>query len=58
MHHVFPALKDFSWQHGYSAFSVSQLQVESVRRYSGQKEHHEKISFRDEFIEFLKVNGD
>jgi len=58
MHDVFPALKDFCWQRGYGAFTLSQSHVESVRRYvSGQKEHHEKISFRDEFIEFLKVNG-
>ena len=58
MHDVFPALKDFCWQRGYGAFTLSQSHVESVRRYvSGQKEHHEKISFHDEFIEFLKVNG-
>jgi putative transposase len=58
MHDVFPALKDFCWQRGYGAFTVSQSHVESVRRYiAGQKEHHAKISFRDEFIEFLKVNG-
>jgi len=51
-------LKDFSWQRGYGAFSVSQSHVESARRYiAGQKEHHQKISFRDEFIEFLKLNG-
>ena len=57
-HDVFPALKDFCWQRRYGAFTVSQSHVESVRRYvSRQKEHHEKISFRDEFIEFLKVNG-
>ena len=55
---VFPPLKDFSWQRGYGAFTVSQSQVELVHRYiAGQKEHHQKISFRDEFIEFLKVNG-
>jgi hypothetical protein len=29
-----------------------------VRRYiEAQKEHHEKTSFRDEFIDFLKANG-
>ena len=58
MHDVFPSLAEFSWQRGYAAFTVSQSNVEDVRRYvAGQKEHHEKISFRDEFIEFLKVNG-
>ena len=58
MRDVFPSLKNFSWQRGYGAFSVSQSQVELVRGYiARQKQHHEKIPFRDEFIEFLKVNG-
>jgi putative transposase len=33
MHDVFPSLKDFSWQRGYGAFTVSQSNVEEVRRY-------------------------
>ena len=58
MHDVFPKLRDFSWQRGYSAFTVSKSHVEAVRRYlEGQKEHHQKISFRDEFVQFLKANG-
>jgi len=58
MHEVFPDLKDFSWQRGYGAFTVSQSNVEKVRDYIvRQKEHHKKISFRDEFIEFLEANG-
>jgi REP-associated tyrosine transposase len=58
MHDVFPALKHFSWQRGYGAFTVSQSNVDEVRRYiAKQKEHHRKFSFRDEFIEFLKANG-
>ncbi|PYS59687.1 MAG: IS200/IS605 family transposase [Acidobacteria bacterium] len=59
MHHdVFPSLKHLSWQRGYGAFTVSQSNVEEVRRYiAKQKEHHRKFSFRDEFIEFLKANG-
>ena len=58
MHNVFPTLRDFSWQRGYGAFTVSQSRVEFMRRYiAGQKEHHKKTSFRDEFLEFLKVNG-
>jgi len=32
MHDVFPSLKDFSWQRGYGAFTVSQSNVEAVRR--------------------------
>src|SRR5437868_8045117 len=51
MHDVFPALKHFSWQRGYGAFTVSQSNVDEVRRYiAKQKEHHRKVSFRDESI--------
>ena len=58
MHDVFPDLKDFSWQRGYGAFTVSHSLVEEVRGYiARQKAHHQRISFRDEFIQFLKANG-
>jgi hypothetical protein len=58
MHDVFPELKEFSWQRGYGALTVSHSNVDQVRRYvARQKEHHQKLSFRDEFIQFLKVNG-
>ena len=58
MHDVFPSLKHFSWQRGYGAFTVSQSNVQAVRRYiARQKEHHQRISFRDEFIQFLQENG-
>jgi REP-associated tyrosine transposase len=57
MHEVFPELSQFSWQRGYGAFTVSQSNVEEVRRYiARQKEHHRRVSFRDEFIQFLKAN--
>jgi putative transposase len=58
MHDVFPLLEDFAWQRGYGAFSVSHSNVEEVRQYiAHQKDHHRKVSFRDEFIKFLKSNG-
>jgi len=58
MHGVFPSLKNFSWQRGYGAFTVSQSNVEAVRRYiARQKEHHRKMSFREEFIQFLNENA-
>jgi REP-associated tyrosine transposase len=57
MHDVFPRLADFYWQRGYAAFTVSQSNLRQVQRYlAAQKEHHQKISFRDEFISFLKAN--
>ena len=58
MHDVFPRLSDFSWQRGYGAFTVSHSNVKQVQHYlARQKEHHRKVSFRDEFINFLKANG-
>jgi REP element-mobilizing transposase RayT len=50
-----PGLHDFAWQNGYGVFSIGFSQVEMVRNYiAGQEEHHRKISFQDEFREFLK----
>jgi putative transposase len=58
MHDVFPDLKDFSWQRGYGAFTVSQSNIEKAPDYMArQKEHHQRKSFRGEFIEFLEANG-
>ncbi len=57
MHKVFPEAKDFAWQNGYGAFTVSASQVERVKSYiANQQAHQQKHSFRDEFIEFLKAN--
>ena len=58
MHDVFPELRDFSWQNGYGAFTVSASQIEKVKKYiANQEEHHRKAgSFRDEFIKMLVSN--
>ena len=57
MHRVFPRLEDFTWQRGYGAFTVSQSKVREVSEYiARQKPHHQKTSFRDEFIQFLIAN--
>jgi len=49
------SLKYFSWQRGYSAFSVSKSNVEAVKRYiTNQKEHHKKMDYRTELITLLK----
>jgi REP element-mobilizing transposase RayT len=48
-------LRDFYWQHGYGAFSVSASNVEAVSEYIRyQREHHQKQSFQDEFRAFLR----
>ena len=50
-----PDLQDFAWQSGYGIFSLGHSQVEAVQKYiAGQEEHHRKVSFQDEFREFLK----
>ena len=52
-----PALAGFSWQDGYGAFSIGQSQVARTIRYiSGQREHHAKVSFADEFRKFVMVH--
>jgi len=48
-------LRDFAWQAGYGAFSVSQSAVPATCRYvAGQAEHHRRLSFQDEFRRFLE----
>jgi REP element-mobilizing transposase RayT len=48
----------FAWQEGYGAFSVSASQTSEVVRYiKNQRSHHEKKSFEEEFLTFLKKYG-
>ncbi|WP_419555691.1 IS200/IS605 family transposase [Pollutibacter soli] len=50
-----PALKNFCWQNGYGAFSVSPSLVNTVINYiKNQYQHHSKKTFQDEFRDFLK----
>lgn len=47
--------KKFSWQDGYAAFSVSNSKVKTVSNYvENQKEHHTRLSFTEEVVEFIK----
>lgn len=53
-----PAYRDFYWQGGYGAFSVSQSNVEPVRGYiASQEEHHRRVSFQDEFRALCQRHG-
>ena len=46
---------DFAWQSGYGAFSVSQSNVGDVVKYiEKQAEHHARMTFQEEFMEFLR----
>jgi len=47
--------KDFSWQEGYGAFSVSSSNLDQVTRYiQNQETHHQKTTFEDEFRALLR----
>jgi putative transposase len=49
-------LRDFEWQRGYAAFSVSESQVKYLSSYiEKQREHHRKRTFQEEFRRFLKL---
>jgi len=48
----------FSWQTGYAAYSVSESAVEKVFEYiKNQKSHHAKMTFLQEYNDFLKLYG-
>ncbi len=45
----------FEWQSGYGAFSYSKSAVNNVIDYiKNQKTHHQKLSFKDEYIKQLE----
>jgi REP element-mobilizing transposase RayT len=49
----------FEWQDEYIAISVSESNVETIKRYIlNQEEHHRKKSFAEECDEFIKKFGE
>ena len=45
----------FYWQEGYGAFSYGQSQLDHVIQYiNNQEQHHQRKSFKEEYIEFLR----
>ncbi len=50
--------RDYSWQEGYTVFSVSKSIVEVVRNYiAGQEAHHRKRGFIEELEIFVRRHG-
>ena len=48
----------FAWQGGYGGFSVSPSLHDKTKQYiRNQEEHHKKISFKEEYLLFLKEYG-
>ncbi len=53
-----PEFSNFHWQRGYGAFSIGQSNVAALKRYiRSQKEHHQRVTFQDEYRKFLKSYG-
>ena len=58
IHEKFPALRNFGWQDGYGAFTVSKSNIPKVIKYiQNQREHHRTTTFQEEYLEFLRANG-
>lgn len=56
--HEARSLKEFQWQEGYGAFTVSESNREAVIRYiQHQEEHHRRISFQEELLDLLEKHG-
>ena len=50
--------REFYWQPGYGAFSVSESNVEEVKRYiANQEEHHRTVTFQEEFRKLCERHG-
>ncbi len=48
----------FSWQDGFGAFSYHKSQAKNVVDYIlNQPEHHKKITFKEEYFNFLNEHG-
>jgi putative transposase len=57
IHEEFPKMQKFSWQDGYSVFSVSKSIVPKVLDYiEKQREHHKGKTFEDEYLDLLKLH--
>ena len=54
VHDTWPG-REFAWQTGYGAFSVSESNKDRVGRYiAEQEEHHRTVTFQEEFLVFLR----
>lgn len=53
-----PRFGNFYWQAGYGIFAVSLSGIQRTRQYiMGQPEHHNTISFKDEYRSILRKHG-
>jgi putative transposase len=58
IHQTFQQLRNFGWQQGYGAFSVSISQLPQTIHYiENQLEHHRTRTFQEEYLSFVKAHG-
>ncbi len=51
IHEEFPALRNFAWQDGYGAFTVSKSNLSDVIHYiQNQRAHHHRKTFQEEYL--------
>ena len=54
VHNKIPGGRKFAWQRGYASFSVSESNINAVKRYiENQPEHHRQLAFQEELILLL-----
>jgi len=57
IHVEFSDLKNFAWQDGYGAFTVSKSKIETVVEYiKNQREHHKIENFENEYLKLMKLH--
>jgi REP element-mobilizing transposase RayT len=50
--------REFGWQEGYGAFTVSRSHLIEVSRYiADQEEHHRTLTFQEEYLALLAQHG-
>jgi len=55
---TFPDLRAFTWQSGYSSFTVSESKWKSVASYiEDQQKHHSRMSFKEELSALLRKHN-
>jgi REP element-mobilizing transposase RayT len=58
IHDTFPEMHAFAWQKQYGAFTVGHSQRAAVIEYiRNQEAHHHRLTFKEEFREFLDAHG-
>lgn len=56
--HETAGAKNFAWQPGYGAFTVSVSNCDAVKSYiANQAEHHRTKTFQEEYVTFLNRHG-